>query len=505
MQTNVRVAVHDFGPIAGAALDLRPLTVFVGPSNTGKTYMAVLIYALHRTTGGFSAFPLGTEFMYRHLRSPRLEFEGVDMSDAEIAQLGKKSMATQQPFKFSDLPPQLQDAFLGSLRNPERLGGDVSSELTRCFDIERADSLIRSQGSDGGIRLKLEVLDGLEPAWRFDMTVAREQVTVDGHAKDIELFGAEGTEAARWRRRAGRMLRTGKADAWPWPFFELLEISDRGRTTGTAHYLPAARSGIMQSHRVIASSLVARSTRAGFERFELPTFSGVMADFMQRLILHDEGTTSSATVRAVAKTLEQKALAGEILARRPSRVTYPEFVYRPHGARQDIRLSRASSMVSELAPVVLFLRSGVGPGDTFIIEEPEAHLHPAAQTQLALTIGRLVRVGVKVIVTTHSDWLLKALGNLIRLGELGGLRESSTGLGDDTSATSWLKPHEVGVWLFNRRAEDTGSTVAEIPFDRVEGIEPEEYEDVEAALYNRSAELQNRLQEEAQGGDASEA
>ena len=502
MQTNVRVAVQDFGPIASADMDLRPLTVFVGPSNTGKTYMAVLIYALHRTTGGFSAFPLGRrEFMYRHLRSPHLEFEGVDLSDAEIARLGKRLMATEQPFKFSDLPQQLQDAFLGSLRNPGRLGSDISSEFTRCFDIEKTESLIRSQGSDGGIRLKLEVLEGPEPVWQFDMRVAREKVTVDGQVKDIELFGGEGTEAARWRRRAGRMLRSRKAEAWPWSLFELLEILDRGRTMATAYYLPAARSGIMQSHRVIASSLVARSTRAGFERFELPTFSGVMADFMQRLILHDEGEKSSTRVSTVAKTLEREALAGEVLARRTSHSTYPEFVYRPRGVHQDIRLSRASSMVSELAPVVLFLRSGVGPGDTFIIEEPEAHLHPGAQTQMAVTIGRLVRVGVRVVVTTHSDWLLKELGNLIRQGELA---DSSTGLRDATSASSWLKPHEVGVWLFNRQVEDTGSTVEEIPFDRVEGIEPEEYEDVEAALYNRSAELQNRLQEEVQSGDASQ-
>ena len=62
-----------------------------------------------------------------------------------------------------------------------------------------------------------------------------------------------------------------------------------GERSGT-HYLPAARSGIMQSHRVIASSLVTRSTRGGLERFpELPTFSGVMADFLQQLILYEGG------------------------------------------------------------------------------------------------------------------------------------------------------------------------------------------------------------------------
>ena len=45
---NLELSVRDFGPIARADVDLRPMTVFVGPSNTGKSYLAILIYALHR-------------------------------------------------------------------------------------------------------------------------------------------------------------------------------------------------------------------------------------------------------------------------------------------------------------------------------------------------------------------------------------------------------------------------------------------------------------------------
>jgi len=52
----VEISVRNFGPIAEADLDLRPLTVFVGPSNTGKTYLSVLIYALQRICRGFSDF-----------------------------------------------------------------------------------------------------------------------------------------------------------------------------------------------------------------------------------------------------------------------------------------------------------------------------------------------------------------------------------------------------------------------------------------------------------------
>lgn len=190
----------------------------------------------------------------------------------------------------------------------------------------------------------------------------------------------------------------------------------------------------------------------------------------------------------MAGALEKEILAGQILTIRSSAGGYPEFVYRAGDAEQEIRLTRASSMVSELAPVVLFLRGIVRPGDTFIIEEPEAHLHPAAQTRMAMILARLVRAGVRVVVTTHSDWLLQEIANLMREGELGGPSEEG-------SLPAWLSPHEVGIWLFSQKAEDAGSRIEEIPFDRVEGVEPKDYEEVAEALYNRSAELQNQLAE----------
>ena len=41
-QPKVEIEVKNFGPIEQAKIDLRPLTVLVGPSNTGKTYLCTL-------------------------------------------------------------------------------------------------------------------------------------------------------------------------------------------------------------------------------------------------------------------------------------------------------------------------------------------------------------------------------------------------------------------------------------------------------------------------------
>ena len=135
-------------------------------------------------------------------------------------------------------------------------------------------------------------------------------------------------------------------------------------------------------------------------------------------------------------------------------------------------------------------RSRSQPGDVLIIEEPEAHLHPGAQADMAVILARLVRAGVRVIITTHSDWLLQEISNLT----LEGLLEDET-----DQPPSWLLPEEVGVWHFQK-----DEPVKEIPFHPRKGISPEDYEDVAEGLYNRSVNLQQKF-EKKKGEDERES
>ena len=151
-------------------------------------------------------------------------------------------------------------------------------------------------------------------------------------------------------------------------------------------------------------------------------------------------------------------------------------------------MSHASAMVSELAPLVFLLRGIIGQGDLLIIEEPESHLHPGAQTKIAQTLARLVRAGVHLVITTHSNYLLQQIGNLIREGELQKLGESTN------ESADYLKKEEVGAWWFHKN-----EPVTELPFDLTEGIEPEDHLDIAEDLYNRSAGLQNRIEDTKAG------
>ena len=206
-----------------------------------------------------------------------------------------------------------------------------------------------------------------------------------------------------------------------------------------------------------------------------------MADFIERIILYEEGEVSNDEMKHLSETLESDVLAGQILLK-PTPSGYPDFRYRPHGIEEDIRLSQTSSMISELAPLVLFLRGLVRPGDTLIIEEPEAHLHPGAQADMAVILARLVRAGVRVIITTHSDWLLEEIGNLTFEGLIG--EQANV-------PASWLLPEEIGAWHFQR-----DKSVKEIAFHPRRGFSPKDYQDVAEGLYNRSVNLQQRYEKQ---------
>jgi len=502
----IRIAVENFGPIEKGEVELRPLTIFVGASNTGKTYFSVLVYSLHNTLEGFSHIPVVGRQVSRLLERFAGSFVASGEERAAISreaeELGDKLGIEDQPLRFSDLPERTQEEAKKTLLGSDGAVEDLIEELRRCFDLPSASGLIRAREGIDRARVSLGAQEGTEDLWGFDATVSDSGCVVAGEIEDMVLVPARGPKSELGRRLEQIAVHL-EAGQYPKALAELPHVI--GLDSREAYYLPAARSGIMQSHRVIASSIMARATRAGLERLsELPTFPGPLADFMQQLIDHRgrengfrRAARRSEIVQTIAGDLENGTLGGEILVQRQFPGGYPEFLYRPRDATQNIGLGQASSMVTELAPMVLLLRNGMGVGDTLIVEEPEAHLHPAAQTEMAYTLARLVNAGVRVVATTHSDWLLKAFANLMREGEF---NETTGGFVDESSAQGRLRPEDVGVWLFRKGAANGGSTVDEIPFDRIEGIEPSDYEDIAEELYNRSAELQNRLAEANVGG-----
>ena len=91
------------------------------------------------------------------------------------------------------------------------------------------------------------------------------------------------------------------------------------------------------------------------------------------------------------------------------------FLSRARKKRFDIPLHIASSSVRGLSDLYFFLRHVAEKDQLLIIDEPESHLDTANQIQFARLLARAVQAGLKVLITTHSDYIVKEVNNLLML------------------------------------------------------------------------------------------
>ena len=189
-----------------------------------------------------------------------------------------------RPFKFSDLPQQIHTLLESGLTDQE----DFTNELKRCFDLESVSKLIRFTGNQANeMKISLSVREGDQTCWDFEVRDAGSGPTIIGHINpDMILLDAN--DAKR------------KTE-----FHEISDVERLFQTLGTrrwrregSYYLPAARSGIMQSHGVIATALIKRATRIGLDRLEVSTFSGMIGDFLEQIVQYKERDGSSSRIVA---------------------------------------------------------------------------------------------------------------------------------------------------------------------------------------------------------------
>ena len=476
----ITLAVKDFGPIAEATVELRPFTVFVGASNTGKSYLAILLYALHQF---FSSW-------HRRVDIP-LDVDiapSDDRLDALKEWLGQ-TLAEKHKRHVVDvtLPDYIATLVRPAMEDVSGAAVFFDASVARCFGVSNTQSLIRQSGGKLA-RIALYWERGNKPleqpdlSYDFTITRARPQIAA-AVAPNMPLRIHVPNHEWQWIMRRRRVLRF---------LADKVVAHTIGAIAQPVHYLPADRAGVMHAHRIVVSSLIGRASRAGIgAESPLPALSGVLADFLEQLIdLGDaEHRVRVSQYAEHAERLETEILGGVVGTHR-SAVGYPSFHYRPAEWKRDLPLMNTSSMVSELAPVVLYLRHIVQPGDVLIIEEPESHLHPAMQVTFTRLLAAVVRSGVRVVLTTHSEWVLEALANLVRLSDVDESRRQEIA-GDDLALT----PDQVGAWLFEQKRRPKGSVVKEIPLDVRRGTFPAGFSEITEQLYNDWAGITNHVAE----------
>ena len=510
---SLELEVSNFGPIVEAKIDLRPLTVFIGPSNTGKSYLAILIYALHRFFGNGG------------LNRGRSQYQNSTIySSADFAELsrtafkdifnggGSEAIITEKGIVLSDSVAKLVHYMLCGR------GKALQSEIGRCFSVGDLEALIcRETGGEAKIAVRSRNGSGNAPIDqsltvnptqnKFEAAIpidTRLQVPNDNVRATIRYHRLTASVVESMGRQKADLPDSNAAEALL-PLMEYLIQQLLGQLYRSAYYLPADRTGVMNALNVVVRSLIDRAAMAGLRpEPQMQMLSGVLADFFEQLIeldapqsrirfgrgdLDNAGMMRGIGQRELGKQIEDAVLDGSVGLERSGAVGYPRFTYTPIGWKNSLSLMNASSMVSELAPVVLYLRYLVKKGNVLIVEEPESHLHPAKQVEFTRQLAALVQGGVRVIITTHSEWVLEELANIVRRSEVPASEREKLRNGEFT-----LEPQQVGCWLFQPKRRRKGTVVNEIRLDE-SGIFPSGFEEVATALHNDWADLASRTGE----------
>jgi AAA15 family ATPase/GTPase len=169
--------------------------------------------------------------------------------------------------------------------------------------------------------------------------------------------------------------------------------------------------------------------------------------------------------------------------------------YKPKGKDIELRMDESSSAVRSLMDLGFYLRHYAEPGDLLIIDEPELNLHPENQRRVARLLARLVNLGIKVFITTHSDYIIKELNTLImlnhdkphlkRIAEVEGYQKSELLNADQIKV---YIAEEAPVMLDGKTRKTKCQTLTPADIDPEMGID--------ARSFDKTIDTMNRIQEE---------
>ena len=253
--------------------------------------------------------------------------------------------------------------------------------------------------------------------------------------------------------------------------FEEKEKSIINDTFENIYFLPASKSGIYQIMSNLGNIFARLSQFSHKSRsLDLPSMSEPISDYILNIAAIN--SSKQGEFGNFVNFLEEKIIEGSVVFDELQK----KLKYKSNRTGLVSELHEASSMIAEISPLVAYLKYILQKKNSILfIEEPEAHLHPKVQVEMMKVFVELAKSGVKVVMTTHSDFMMNELSNTLLAKEIDA----------EKVASYHLKMGEKGSF-------DAGDMKA-----TSEGIEDYNFTDVAVEQYERRIEILEKLNQDA--------
>ena len=115
---------------------------------------------------------------------------------------------------------------------------------------------------------------------------------------------------------------------------------------------------------------------------------------------------------------------------------------------------------------MVYLKHIANYNDLIIIDEPEINLHPSNQIIIARLLARLANKGFRLLISTHSDYIVREFNNLVILSQKDNASVINVAKEYEYKEDEYIRIEDLSVYSFaykNKRSKQI--VVSEIPID----------------------------------------
>ncbi len=382
--------LKNLGPISRAEMCIKPLTILIGPNSAGKSYVTQLLYSFLTSVTELSPYYSSVS----DLSTKKYSYVVDNLMSEEIRE--KLYNGT-----IIELKNEKVVSIINNLLQNSKL--ELEEGIARIFGTKTLRSLVKENSKTADFDFILGKLGILSFKLNNKLSLHRSLELLNKNK--ILLIPSEkySNIKVKWTTNSCEIYINYEAFSSKRSLrrieYELISsIMSSVMDFQKIFYLPPGRSAIINSLDAAASNLIVSGSLTG--------------QFLSQFIAVDSSEKSE--MWASVSAFEKNMFKGFVTIEQAPVI--PKVVY--HFGKMELPIRRASSSISELTPLFLYAKHSLKKGDLIIIEEPEAHLHPENQANIAKFIALLLKNGINIIITTHSDYFLTRLNNLISKKEI---------------------------------------------------------------------------------------